>query len=143
GTHRRFHTPYISIVASSIVVLALALSGTFIYLVSLSVITRVLVYASACGALLVLRRREATNQSSVGCEGDIKAIVRSDVELPPIYSTAQFRAPYGGILAIAALVACLWLITAAGWREVRDVAVGSAVGFVIYAIGVRPKLRFE
>lgn len=142
ATHRRFHTPYISIFVSSIVVLALALSGTFIYLVSLSVITRVLVYASACGALLVLRRREAVDYSNVVYEREAKE-TESDVQSPFFYSRAQFRAPYGGILAVAALVACLWLITAAGWHEVRDVAIGSAIGLLIYAFGVRPGLRSE
>jgi basic amino acid/polyamine antiporter, APA family len=55
--HRRFRTPHVSIVVSAMAVLLLALSGTFIYAVKVTVITRVIVYASTCVALPILRRR--------------------------------------------------------------------------------------
>src|SRR6266478_3567305 len=66
--HQRFRTPHVSILVSAIAVLALALSGTFIYAVKVTVITRVIVYASTCLALPMLRRRSklATSVRSVG-----------------------------------------------------------------------------
>ena len=58
--HRRFRTPHVSILVSATAVLLLALSGTFIYAVKVTVITRVIVYASTCVALPILRRRNQT-----------------------------------------------------------------------------------
>src|SRR5262249_55095939 len=40
GIHRRFHTPYVAVVSSAAVMLGLALSGTFVELLTLSVVTR-------------------------------------------------------------------------------------------------------
>ena len=55
--HHRFRTPHVSILISAGAVLLLAVSGTFMYAVRVTVITRVIVYASTCVALPVLRRR--------------------------------------------------------------------------------------
>src|SRR5439155_8695683 len=55
--HRRFRTPHVSILVCAATVLVLSLSGTFVYALKVTVITRVIVYASTCVALPVLRRR--------------------------------------------------------------------------------------
>src|SRR5262249_6215188 len=55
--HSRFCTPHVSILASAAGVLLLSLAGTFVYAVKITVITRVIVYASTCLALPILRRR--------------------------------------------------------------------------------------
>src|SRR6185436_2550307 len=62
--HKRFRTPHISILISAAAALMIALPGTFIYAVKITVITRVLVYASTCAALPILRRRKAFTESS-------------------------------------------------------------------------------
>jgi amino acid transporter len=55
--HRRFHTPYVAILLTAAIMLGLTLSGTFIYAVTIAVIIRLIVYASTCAALPILRRR--------------------------------------------------------------------------------------
>jgi APA family basic amino acid/polyamine antiporter len=61
-THR---TPWVGIVGSALVVWLLTLSGTFVYLATFSAISRLLTYASTCGALIVLRRREGPAPLSI------------------------------------------------------------------------------
>jgi len=109
--HRRFRTPHISILISAAISLMLALSGTFIYLLTLSLITRIVVYAVTCAALPVLRRRR---------------------DAPP----ATFQAKGGVTISIVAAAVCIGLLFSAGWREARDVAIAAAAGLVLY-VGFR------
>ena len=107
--HRRFRTPHVSILISAAAALMIALPGTFIYAVKITVITRVIVYASTCAALPILRRR-------------------SIVETPD-----SFRAPGGVAIAIVCVVLCLGLLVSSGWREARDVLIAIAIGLAIFA----------
>ena len=58
ATHDRFRTPHAAIIATAAVILALTLSGTFISVLTVSVIARLLAYIATCAALIVLRRRD-------------------------------------------------------------------------------------
>jgi basic amino acid/polyamine antiporter, APA family len=115
--HRRFRTPHVSILVSATAVLLLALSGTFIYAVKVTVITRVIVYASTCVALPMLRRRSrmATSVRTVG------------------ETSRSFVLPGGILIAVVCVILCLWLLANSGWREARDVAVAIVIGLAIYA----------
>ncbi|HEV8368337.1 MAG TPA: amino acid permease [Pyrinomonadaceae bacterium] len=104
--HKRFRTPHVSIMICAGAALAIALPGTFIYAVKITVITRVIVYASTCIALPMLRKRSQ----------------------PP------FKVPAGTPISIACVVLCLWLLAGSGWREARDVVVAIVIGIVIYVI---------
>ena len=117
SVHRRFLTPHVSILISAAAVLVLALSGTFIYAVKVTVITRVLVYASTCAALpiLRLRNRTATPDPITG------------------EATRSFKLPAGILISIVCIILCLWLLANSGWREARDVAIALAIGIAIYA----------
>jgi APA family basic amino acid/polyamine antiporter len=55
--HRRFHTPYVSIVVFALLLWTLAIAGNFQWNVLLSAVARLFTYGLVCGALLVLRRR--------------------------------------------------------------------------------------
>jgi len=79
AVHSRFRTPYVAILVSSVVMIALALSGSFATLAAISTIIRLLTYAATCAALLRLRRQP---------------------DAPP----AAFTAPFGGLAATLALV---------------------------------------
>jgi len=114
---RRFRTPHVSILVSAAAVLLLALPGTFIYALKFTVITRVIVYASTCAALPVLRRRAR-----------MAVATRSLGEVP-----ASFEVPAGMLLSIVCVILCLWLLANSGWREARDVAIAIAIGLAIYA----------
>ena len=107
--HKRFRTPHVSILISAAAALMIALPGTFIYAVKITVITRVIVYASTCAALPILRRRALAG------------------------APTPFRAPAGVPIAIVCVVLCLALLASSGWREARDVSVAIAIGLVTFA----------
>lgn len=115
--HRRFRTPHVSILVSATAVLLLALSGTFIYAVKVTVITRVIVYASTCMVLPLLRRRSkmATSVRTVG------------------ETSRSFELPGGILISVVCVILCLCLLANSGWREARDVAIAIVIGLVIYA----------
>lgn len=107
--HKSFRTPYISILISSGVTLGFALSGTFVQLLTVSVLARLAVYAATCAALPVLRRK-------------------GHVPRP------LFKAPWGGALAVASVALCVWLLSNSSKREALTAAVASGVGLLVYAI---------
>jgi basic amino acid/polyamine antiporter, APA family len=105
--HRRFRTPHVSIVITGAAMLALTLSGTFVYAATISSIARLLTYAATCAALPVLRRKEA--------------------ELP-----ALFRAPAGIALSMFALLLTVWLLSNSSAKQARDSAIAATAGVLIY-----------
>ena len=113
-THARFHTPHVAIVASAACMLALTLSGSFLTAVAISTLARLLTYAATCAALPVLRRRDR----------------RGDAGAP-----ASFRAPGGMATVVVALGVIAWLLTHGSAREVRDVAIAMALGFLLLFLG--------
>ncbi|HEY0660106.1 MAG TPA: APC family permease [Lysobacter sp.] len=117
STHARFHTPHIAIVASAACMLALTLSGSFLTAVAISTLTRLLAYAATCAALPVLRRRDRQDGSGS--------------------TTSSFRAPGGTVTVVVALGVIAWLLSHGSAREVRDVAIAMALGFVLLFLGRR------
>ena len=112
--HVRFRTPHVSILLSAAVALFLSLTGTFIYAVRVTVITRVIVYASTCVALLVVRRRSAAPPDSTQNR------------------PTGFQLPAGSLIASVCIVLCLWLLANSGLAEVRDVAIAMAIGLAVF-----------
>jgi amino acid transporter len=113
--HTRFRTPHVALFVTAGAQLILAVSGGFAYLATLSVITRILGYSTACAALPLLRRRD----------------------VPP----ARVRIPLGGAVSLVALLACVWLLSSSTIREARDTAAAVAVGCLLWALGRRPGHR--
>jgi amino acid transporter len=111
--HPQFRTPVPAVLATTAVMLALALSRTFIYLVTISTVARLVYYIATCGALPLLRRRQ---------------------DVPP----SAFRLRGGPFIACAAIALCLWLVSSASLQEVRDTAIAVAAGFLLYVIHPRP-----
>ncbi len=107
-THPRFHTPHYSILFTGAMMLALALSGTFIYALTISTLARLTIYITTCAALPMLRR---------------KAGVR----------VARFHVKGGTAVAAAAILLACWLLSNSTWREARDTAIAAAFGLVILA----------
>ncbi len=107
-THKRFKTPYVSILLTSAVILVLTIQTSFYKAVAIAVITRLLVYATTCLALPVFRNRK-----------DAPA--------------AEFKAPFGIIVAFISLALIVWLLLQVKFEEQGiPVLVVSAIGFVIY-----------
>lgn len=115
--HGRFRTPHVSILVCAAMVLLLSLSGTFIYALKVTVITRVIVYASTCAALPVLRRR-----ARMAVPGQTAGEV-----------SRSFEVPAGILISTVCVILCFWLLANSGWREARDVAIAVAIGLLIYA----------
>jgi amino acid transporter len=107
ATHRRFHTPHISILLNGALVLVMTLSGTFIQAVTISTVARLIAYAATCAALPVLRRRQ-----------DVPA--------------ALFTVRFGPAVAVAALALAGWLLSHSTTREARDAAIVAVFGLLLF-----------
>ena len=107
--HTHYRTPANSIIAQSAVVLALALSGSFVQLATLSVIARVATYIGTAAAVPILRRRLAHRVGTV-------------------------RLPFGASIPIAALVLAIMLLGSATKANLLLGAGALAVGAVLYAL---------
>jgi APA family basic amino acid/polyamine antiporter len=107
ATHRRYRTPHVSILLTSVICLALTLSSTFSRQVNLSVIARLISYSATCAALLVFRRSRSA---------------------PP----ALFKATAGVPAAIAALLLVIWLLTNSTFYDARDSVIAASAGLIIY-----------
>jgi amino acid transporter len=103
--HARFRTPHVAIMFNSALALALALSGGFTQLATLAVIPRLVMYASVCGALVVLRRREGP---------------------------APFRLPAGPAIAVLGIGFSVWLLGTRSFRQAGALAVLLAVGLGLW-----------
>jgi basic amino acid/polyamine antiporter, APA family len=108
--HPQFRTPYIAVVFSAALVLGLTLSSQFVYLLTVSTISRLLAFAVTCMSLPALRRRSG---------------------IP----AARFILPGGLIIPGAALVPIVWLIVSSSWAETRDVTIMTLAGVLLYGIG--------
>lgn len=108
-THPKFKTPYVAILVSSGVMLVLTLQSSFLTAVAIATITRLLVYATTCLALPVLRRRAA---------------------LPK----APFTAPLGIVAAVLSLGLIVWLLTNVDFaKEGFSSLVAAVIGLIIFA----------
>lgn len=107
--HSRYRTPVNTIIATSAVVLVLALSGSFIYLVKVTLIARISVYAFTCATLPILRRR-------------------SDVP------EAAFVLRGGPALAFLAIACCLLALASSSMRELLDVAAAVVLGLILLVV---------
>jgi APA family basic amino acid/polyamine antiporter len=106
-THSRFHTPHVSILLTSAVVLVLTLSGTFIYAATISAIARLLAYAGTCAALPVLRR-------------------------VPGATRPVFKLKWGVAASILSLALIAWLLSNTTLNEARDAGVAVGLGLLVY-----------
>jgi amino acid transporter len=107
--HPRYRTPVNTILATAAVVLAVSLSGSFIYIVKVTLIARISVYAMTCATLPLLRRRR-------------------DVPRP------AFVLRGGPVLACLAIACCLLALANSSLREVRDVTLAAIFGLILLAV---------
>jgi amino acid transporter len=109
GIHPRFRTPHVAILISSVVMVALTLSGSFGTLAAISTIIRLLTYGATCAALVQLRRRR---------------------DAPP----AAFTAPFGRVAATAALVLSVWLLSNSSRSDAWTTAIAGAAGLLVFFV---------
>ncbi|HJU91899.1 MAG TPA: amino acid permease [Pyrinomonadaceae bacterium] len=105
--HRRFFTPYVSILITAGLMLFLTLKSSFVAALTISTIARLVTYAATCIALPVFRAKP---------------------EMP----APAFRLPGGKIVAILSLVLIIWLLMNSTLAEAKVSAYAAGVGLLIY-----------
>jgi amino acid transporter len=118
AVHRRFHTPFVSILVTASLMLGLALSGTFGQLATMSVLVRLGMYAATCAALPILRRR-------------------SGMPAP------AFKAPFGPAVAVGGVAVCVWMASNSTRREGLMAAIAAAGGLLVFLLFALAKRRFK
>jgi amino acid transporter len=105
--HRKFFTPWVSILITAGIMLFLTLKSSFVAALTISAIARLFTYAATCLALPIFRAR------------------RKEPE-------AAFRLPGGTVIAILSLVLMTWLLLNATLQEVKTTAIAAGAGLLIY-----------
>ncbi|GAA5069985.1 APC family permease [Lysobacter panacisoli] len=105
--HPRFRTPVVAILVIGAISLALALSGSFVQLALLSVVSRLCTYLGTAGSVLVLRRRHGDRAGAL-------------------------RLPGGPLIPIAAIVLSLGLLASAQPANLMAAAVALLIGAVVF-----------
>ncbi len=103
ATHPKFKTPYISILLTGLCVLIFTIQSDFVTALTISTITRLLVYATTCAALPVLRNRENI-------------------------AKAEFIAPFGVVATILSLLLTAWLLTNVDFKKEGLAIVFAVIG---------------
>lgn len=104
--HARYATPANSILFYGVLALLLAISGTFVWLAVLSVLTRLLLYLVCIASMPAVRRTAGSGQS--------------------------FRLPGRWTIPSVAIIVCFGLLTRVEWRAVLATFGMLAVGSVLY-----------
>jgi amino acid transporter len=112
AVHPRYRTPHVAVVFSALLVLGITLSGQFVYLLTVSTVSRLLVFGVTCAALPKLRRS-------------------------PLVPSARFVLLGGPVIPAAALALIVWLLASSSFAATRDVAILTACGALLYAVGRR------
>jgi amino acid transporter len=112
--HPRYRTPAVAIVVQSVAAAILALTGSFVALALLSVVTRLLTYIATTAAVIVLRPRLRSRPGTISLPG-------------------------GVAIPVAALGVSLALMAAATWAHLAAAGVAMAAGGVIYVFRRAPE----
>ncbi|UNK48773.1 APC family permease [Lysobacter sp. S4-A87] len=105
--HPRLHTPAVAVVVIGVISLALALSGSFVQLALLSVVSRLCTYIGTACSVLVLRRRHGHHDGAL-------------------------QLPFGPLIPLAAIALSLGLLASASAANLLAAAVALLVGAIIY-----------
>lgn len=108
-THEKFKTPHFSLIITAVVILIFTIQTSFLAALTISTITRLIVYATTCAALPVFRFREDAPE-------------------------AKFKVPYGIIAAVLSLILTIWLLFSVKFQEVKTILIVVAIGLVIYYV---------
>ncbi|MCA1637112.1 MAG: amino acid permease [Acidobacteria bacterium] len=107
-THEKFKTPHISLFITALAMLVLTIQSSFITALTISTITRLIVYATTCAALPVFRYRQDSPK-------------------------AEFLAPLGIAASVLSLVLTVWLLTNVDFRkEGLAILIVAVLGLIIY-----------
>jgi len=105
--HKKYQTPTWSLLFFATVAFLVSVTGTFVYAVSISVISKVMILGIVCAALIKLRKNK--------------------VEEAPF-----FQLKYGKILAVLGMIICAGLLMSSKANEFRDTLITLFVGVFLY-----------
>ena len=105
--HRKFFTPWVSILITAGLMLFLTLKSSFVAALTISTLARLVTYAATCIALPVFRAR-------------------------PEVPAAAFRLPGGTIIAMLSLLLIVWLLMNSTPAERKVTAWAAGAGLLIY-----------
>lgn len=105
--HKRFFTPYVSILLTAALMLFLTLKSSFVQALTISTLARLVTYGATCLAVPLFRRRADT---------------------PP----PAFRLPGGAVIAILSLLLIVWLLAHSTLQEAQVTANAAEIGLLIY-----------
>ncbi len=109
-THEKYKTPFVSLFLTALVMLVLTVQSSFLTALTISTITRLIVYATTCAALPVFRWRTAAPK-------------------------AEFLAPLGIAASVLSLILTVWLLTNVDFRkEGLAILVVGTIGLVLYFV---------
>ncbi|MSU64723.1 MAG: amino acid permease [Opitutus sp.] len=108
AVHPRFRTPHLSIVLWAVIVLGLAIYGSFIWNAILSAAGRLLTYSIGCAALIRLRRLRPTADAFRLPAGPLFAVLGMVFCVAMIFRMNAARAQI--ILTLTGLAAVNWLV---------------------------------
>jgi len=111
--HRRFDTPVASIVFFSVIAPILAISGTFLWLATVSVLARLVNYLVTCLAVPILRRRSPERSG--------------------------YRILLGPVGPIVGIALCIWLAMQSTIHDFLAFGIASLIGALLYL--ARPRRR--
>ncbi len=107
--HPRSRVPHLATVLTSAVILAMALTRTFVYAATMSTVAQLLITIAASAALPTLRRRKGQ-------------------------PAARFIVRGGWLVAAAGIALSGWLLLHATAGQIRDLAIATLVGLLLYAL---------
>jgi len=107
--HPRFFTPHVAIMITASAMLVFTLKTSFVAALTISAIARLVTYGVTCAALPVLRRRSGV-------------------------SPAMFRVRGGTVIAVAALVLAICLLSHRTRTVGIQATIAAAVGLLIYLV---------
>ena len=113
--HPQYRTPVNAILFTSGVALALALSGSFVFLAAVSAVARLVIYLAVSLATLQLRGRAPSAEMAA----------------------AQFATPFGAVIPVVAALVSFGILFGATLQQLAAGGAALAAGSVLYAIARR------
>lgn len=113
--HPTYRTPENAILFTAVLALALALSGSFVFLAAVSAVARLVMYLAVCLATLVLRRQRPTDEMR----------------------EALFVIPLGPVIPVVATVVAAGILFGATLQQLAAGAAALVAGAVLFAMGRR------
>ena len=106
--NERYKTPAIALFIFTFLAVIIAITGSFIYAITITAIIRTVMYAMVCGALIKLRMKDSNE------------------------SKPYYKIPFGIWFASSGILFSVWLFSSSQLIEMRDVLICVILGAVIH-----------